>query len=164
MHVDAPAHFVENGATIDDLEMSRLIGPATVVDLREHSRSAITATVLQRALGDRSPEGRVILATGDAGDMFYTDRFYSDAAYLTGEAAEWLLAEGTTLVAMDCLGEDPDEPGAPVRETLLGADVPIVDYITNTRAIADRETVEFLCFPLSMPDFDAVPARVAARV
>jgi arylformamidase len=34
-HVDAPAHFIENGATVEQLPLNRFIGPATVVELKE---------------------------------------------------------------------------------------------------------------------------------
>ena len=32
-HVDAPAHFIENGATIEQLPLDVLVGRATVIEL-----------------------------------------------------------------------------------------------------------------------------------
>lgn len=163
-HVDAPAHFVEEGPTIEQLDLELFVGQATVVDLHDYSGEAITDEVLKAALDGRSPTDRTLLATGDASELYASGAFFEDAAYLTGEAAEWLLDEGVSLVAMDFLGENPDEPGAPVHTALLGAGVPIVDYVCNTGAIVAHETVEFFCFPLKMPGFDAAPARVLARI
>ena len=34
-HVDAPAHFFENGATVEQLPLDVLIGKATVVEILE---------------------------------------------------------------------------------------------------------------------------------
>lgn len=34
-HVDAPAHFIEGGGTIDDLALSRLIVPTVVIDIQD---------------------------------------------------------------------------------------------------------------------------------
>jgi arylformamidase len=34
-HVDAPAHFIENGNTVEELPLDTLMGPATVVELPE---------------------------------------------------------------------------------------------------------------------------------
>ena len=33
-HVDAPYHFLDDGARIDELDLSLFLGPATIVDLR----------------------------------------------------------------------------------------------------------------------------------
>src|SRR3989338_5300977 len=34
-HIDAPSHFVKDGTTIDQIQLSRLIGPITIVDFSE---------------------------------------------------------------------------------------------------------------------------------
>jgi arylformamidase len=34
-HVDAPAHFIKNGTTVENLSLKTLMGPAVVVDLPE---------------------------------------------------------------------------------------------------------------------------------
>lgn len=36
-HLDAPKHFYEKGKTIEQLELSRCVGPCTVIELREGS-------------------------------------------------------------------------------------------------------------------------------
>lgn len=163
-HVDAPAHFVEGGKAIDDLDLELFGGAATVVDLREYSGQPITAAVLEANVEQVPEHGRFIMATGDVDDLFFEGKFFAEASYPTKGAAEWLLDRGAKLVAMDFLGDDVDDPTDPVHDTLLGADVPIVDYICNTAAIATRGSVEFFCYPLSIPGFDAAPTRAVARV
>lgn len=37
-HLDAPAHFVKGGWTVDQIPVERLYGPAVVLDVREESR------------------------------------------------------------------------------------------------------------------------------
>jgi arylformamidase len=49
-HVDAPAHYFEGGATLDELPLDALIGPARVVELA--------------SVGDPEPGGRLLLKTG----------------------------------------------------------------------------------------------------
>jgi arylformamidase len=59
-HIDAPAHFIDGGKTVDQLDLGALIGPARVLDLTG-VRTEITAADLEKAgLGD---EGRVLLKT-----------------------------------------------------------------------------------------------------
>lgn len=163
-HVDAPAHFLEDGATIDQLDLALFEGPATVVDLRAYAGQPITSDVLEETVAEIHENGRVVLVTGDVDDLFFDGDFFGEASYPTRDAAEWLLERGASIVAMDFLGDDVDDPADPVHDTLLGAGVPIVDYICNTDAIATRSEIEFFCFPLSIPGFDAAPTRAVARL
>jgi len=45
-HIDAPAHFMEHGKTIDQLDLSQLMGQAQIVDLT-HVTDKITKTDLE---------------------------------------------------------------------------------------------------------------------
>jgi arylformamidase len=162
-HIDAPAHFIPDGETIDDLPLDLFVGPARVVDLREHRGEPITAEHLADAVPGLDPGARVVLLTGDVDAKFSGPAFFEDAAVLTSSAAEWLLDRDVSLVANDFLTEGLDTPARPVHHALLGAGVPIVEYLRNADAIAEFDTVEFVCLPLSMPGFEATPVRAVAR-
>lgn len=161
-HVDAPAHFVEGGATIDELPLDVFCGPARVIDLRAYRGEAITATVLEEAAPALSAN-RVLLITGDVDHRFEESDFFEKAAVLTAEAADWLLDRGVHLVANDFLTESITQEARPVHHTLLGADVPIVEYLCNTESIADEHNVDFYCLPLRVPGLEAAPARAVVR-
>lgn len=162
-HVDAPEHFIEGGATVEDLDVDLLWGEARVLDLRAHAGGELGADVLEAAAPNLDAE-RVLLVTGDVDAHFGEGDFFEEAAVLTNAGAEWLLDRGVKLLANDFLTESIDVPMRPVHETLLGAGVPIVEYLCNTGAIADRERVEFACFPLKLDGLEAAPARALARV
>ncbi|MFB6129309.1 MAG: cyclase family protein [Salinigranum sp.] len=161
-HVDAPAHFVEGGATVDDLDLDLLCGPARVVDLREHRGTELTAETLESVAPDLDAE-RVLLVTGDVDVRFYDEDFFEEAAVLTADAAGWLLDRDVRMVANDFLTESIDGEPRPVHHALLGAGVPVVEYLCNTAAVADRRTVEFCCLPLNLPGLEAAPARAVVR-
>ncbi|WP_436933817.1 cyclase family protein [Halovenus marina] len=155
-HVDAPAHYVENGRTVDQIPLSTLWGPASVLDVRDASGGAVTESDLDAA-APASLSERVILVTGDV------DRYFESAAHLTEEAATWLLDRDVSLVAVDHLTDDPDDSTRPVHNALLGADVPIVEYLANTDEIVTHSTVAFCCLPLRLAGFEASPVRAVAR-
>lgn len=161
-HVDAPAHYVD-GPTIDDLSLSRWTGAARVVDLREHSGETITAAILDDRASDVGSGDRVILLTGDVDDRFGSEAFFEEAAVLSEDAAEWLVARAVSLVANDFLTESLDDPDRPVHHTLLGGGIPIVEYLCNADTVANAETVGFTCFPLHLPGFEASPVRAIAH-
>jgi arylformamidase len=161
-HIDAPAHFVPNGASIDDIPLERLIGEYRVVDLRSHSGERITASMVTDAIGDIDVGTRILLVTGDVDRYFDGENFFDQAAVLTIEAAEWLVNNDVAAVANDFLTEDIRNPDRPVHQALLESETPIVEYLCNTDEIADERTVWLYCLPLSIPGVEAAPARVIA--
>lgn len=161
-HVDAPAHFIEGGATVDDLDTDLLWGEARVLDLRDHASEQLDADLLQQTAPDLDAD-RVVLLTGDVDAHFGGGDFSDEAAVLTAPAAEWLLERDVRLVANDFLTESIQVPMRPVHDTLLGAGVPIVEYLCNADAVAEYDTVEFACLPLKLAGIEAAPARVLAR-
>lgn len=171
-HVDAPAHFIPGGATIDEMGLDQLVGPTRVVDLRAYRGEAIDAAVLDDHAEAVSPGDRVMLVTGDVDDGFHRDDFFARASALSEDGAAWLVDREVALLANDFLTEAVPEvteavtgdPSRPVHHTLLGAGIPIVEYLCNADAVAAADEVELLCLPLLIPGFEAAPARVVARV
>lgn len=164
-HVDAPSHFVEDGKNVDELDLGLFFGPARVVDLREWRGEPVDADLLESTVPDPESVDRLVLVTGDVDAGYSNEEFFDEASYVTVDGAEWLVERGVSLLANDFMTEAvPGHPDRPVHRTLLGAGIPIVEYLTNTAAIADETTVEFTCLPLRIPGFEAAPARVVAQV
>ncbi|WP_137285898.1 cyclase family protein [Halorussus salinisoli] len=159
-HVDAPRHYDEDGKTLDEVGLETLRGEATIVDLREHRGDPISAEVLETADADVSAGDFLVLITGDVDERFYDEDFFTEASALTADAAEWLVDKEVSVVANDFLSEGIHDPERPVHNTVLGAGIPFVEYIANTDAIADRDTVDIVCAPLHLKGFEAAPARV----
>ncbi len=163
-HIDAPSHFIEDGACVDELEMDRLIGHARVVDLREYRGKPIDAEILSESLPDIESNERIVLVTGDTEAGYSNEQFFERASHLTEDGANWLVDQDVSLLANDFITEAvPGDPDRPVHRTLLGAGVPIVEYLYNCDPIVDRDQVELVCLPLRIPGFEAAPARVVAR-
>ncbi|MDX1747647.1 MAG: hypothetical protein R3324_17060, partial [Halobacteriales archaeon] len=58
----------------------------------------------------------------------------------------------------------PGDPARPVHHAILGADIPVVEYICNADAVADYDTVELTCLPTLLAGFEGAPTRVIAEV
>lgn len=159
-HVDAPAHFVEGGATVEQLSLDTLCGPARVLDLRDYRGEEITAAVLESTAPDLSAD-RVLLLTGDVDARFRSPDFFDEAAVLSPDAADWLLDRGVSLIANDFLTESIQTEERPVHHALLGESVPIVEYLCNIERVVTETTVEFRCLPLRLPGLEAAPVRAA---
>jgi arylformamidase len=165
-HADAPRHFLPNGRTIDQLPLEILIGPATIADFAGcPPLHEIDIPELQQKLGGKIPS-RLILRTGWSqyfGDM----KFYNQYPFLSENAARWLVDQGVRLIAMDT--PSPDNPAhsrgtpkdSPNHKVLLGAEVVLVEYLTNLKALSALE-VELVVLPLKLKGCDGSPARCVA--
>jgi arylformamidase len=165
-HADAPRHFIPNGGTIDNVPLDVLIGPATVVDFTGCTPlQEITVASLKQKLNNQVPE-RLILRTGWS-DYFGNLKFYNEYPFLSEEAAQWLVEQGVRLIAMDT--PSPDNPAhsrgtpkdSPNHKVLLGAQVVLVEYLTNLKSITTPE-VELIVLPLKLKGCDGSPVRCVA--
>ena len=155
-HVDAPAHLLADGATVERLALSVLLGPATVVHLpsRRHVSAADLADL-------DLPPGcqRLLLKTSNSDrGLLQGQRFASDYVALQPDAAEWLVRRGLLLVGIDALSVDPHAAEAgPAHWTLLSADIVIVEGL-NLSGVPVGD-YEFVCLPLPIAGGDGAPAR-----
>ncbi|TMD25116.1 MAG: cyclase family protein [Chloroflexi bacterium] len=151
-HVDAPSHFIRNGAGVDRLDLERFIGPAWVADLRR-VKGGISAEDLKKA---RIPRGsrRVLLHTGNSRWWHPARAFRTDFVYLAADGADWLVKRGVDLVGIDYLSiEGYGVPGAPTHKRLLGAGIPILEGLDLFRLRAGRWQMAAL--PLRIVNGDA---------
>lgn len=160
-HVDPPSHFIAGAATLDELPLETLIGPARVVDVGE--ASAIDAAVLQGC--DLDGVRRVLFKTRNSsfwppseGDR----QFHEDFVYIEADAARELVRRGVRLVGIDYLSVEKfnfEEPTTHLE--LLGAGIVIVEGMA-LRDVPPGD-YELVCLPLKIKKGDGAPARVVLR-
>ncbi len=155
-HVDAPAHFLGDGATVESIAPSRLIGPAFVVDLRGHER--VTAALLNAA---DVPEGtsRLLLLTDNSARWSAT--FEKDFVGLAPDASSWLVGRGIDVIGVDYLSVQPFTGSNSVHEILLEAGVIILEGIDLSHVSAGA--YELNCLPLALIGTEGAPARALLR-
>jgi arylformamidase len=82
-HLDPPAHYLERGATVDELPLEALVGSGIVLDMR--GRSLVDQQALEDSeMGDHV---RILLKT-DNGPRLLDSSFHEDYVHLTEDGAE----------------------------------------------------------------------------
>lgn len=157
-HVDAPAHFIAGGLTIDSLPLDVLVGPAEVVDLST-VKVAISAADLDRAqiAGGTT---RLLAKTRNSG-WSRARVFDPDFVSFDPSGADWCVAHGIRLVGIDYLSvEAPNgvSSGNPVHHRLLGAGVVILEGL-ELKAILPS-SYALMAMPILASRSEAAPARV----
>jgi arylformamidase len=156
-HVDPPAHYLDGGATVDQLSMDSLVGPGVVLDMR--GRERIDRAALEgTSLYDRE---RVLFKT-DSGPLLMTSAFQEEYVHLTEDGALYLVEKGVKLVGIDYLSVDAyNRPDAPVHRTLLRAGIVILEGLHLLEV--PPGAYQIFCLPLRLAGGDGAPARVVLR-
>lgn len=156
-HVDAPCHFLDGGATVDQLPLEILMGKARVVEL---SVSEGIGRGDLEAL-DLSDDLRLLIKTRMSGQLRQRT-FQEDHIYLTPDAAEYLAQIGIKLVGIDYLSiEKFGSEDYASHRALLGAGVVIVEGLDLSEVEAGE--YDMACLPLRIAGGDGAPARVVLR-
>lgn len=153
-HIDAPHHFIDGAASIDQLPLEALVGPAHVLAFPDCDR--IAAADLEGA-GLPPDTERLLLKTPNS-RLWEDPRFHSDFVHLTPDAAHWLVDRRLRLVGIDYLSiEEFRSPSHEVHKTLLQAGVIIVEGL-DLRQVAPGPYF-LVCLPLKLVGGDGAPAR-----
>jgi arylformamidase len=155
-HIDAPAHFIENGTTVEQLSLDSLVGSATVVEFSGIDR--VTPGLLETRRIDTHTE-RLLIKTENS-DLWSDPEhaFYPQFVALSAESARWIVSRGIKLVGIDYLSIQMFNDAEPLtHRILLEAGVIILEGL-NLRDI-EAGTYQLICLPLKLAGSDGAPAR-----
>lgn len=172
-HVDARRHFFSDGETIEATPLERVVGRATVIDLLDIApNEAIGPERLASRAQGIARGGMVLFKTGwDSHRSPEDTAFWTDAPYLTRDAALWLRDAGVSTVAYDfpqdyvirllLKGDVRPITEHVTHDILLRAGVTMIEYVCNTTSLSAANVL--LCAaPLKVPGADGAPARAFA--
>lgn len=167
-HLDAPAHFVDGGMTTAQLDLSQLVLPGHLLDLRHIGRGdPITPEDLDAAATksgrDIGPGVATIVWTG-ADAYWGQDGSETHRPYVPTSTANWLVDREISLFCTDLIGmDDPSEWWFPTHRTWLEAGIPMVQQLRNLDRVAGRDFL-FCALPLKMRAGTGSPVRAVALV
>jgi arylformamidase len=156
-HVEMPLHFIDGGASVDELRLEDLIGEVTVVDLP--SVAAVSAEDLE---GAAIPAGarRLLIRTSN-GPRWERREFDPRYVSLTLSAAQWIAGRGIRAVGIDYLSIQRYGDAWDTHRVLMQANVTIIEGLNLSNVAAGQ--YEMICLPLRLAGAEAAPARVLVR-
>jgi arylformamidase len=159
-HIDAPMHFVRDGAPIDRVALDPLIGPARVIDIPDNVQ-AINAAELNRHSWRGAP--RVIFRTRSSQrGWMHSSTFHRDFAYVAPDAAQLLADAGVKLVGIDYISAEQFAAPAPMtHRILLGRGIPIVEGLALEGVRPGN--YDLIVLPMKVGGHEAAPARAVLR-
>lgn len=180
-HVDAPVHFAQGHAAVDEIPLDRLIGPAVVVDVSakaaRHADCQITVDDLiawEQANGPidarmmvlfrtdfskRWPDARAYLGTAERGDGAVAKLHFPG---IDPAAAAWLAAKDVRAVGIDTASIDFGQSTLfETHRVLYGRDIPAFENLANLDQLPPAGATLF-ALPMKIKGGSGAPLRAVA--
>lgn len=162
-HMDSPRHFLQDGRTIDEIDVSEVIGPVTIVDFSFLGKDEC---VTQKMIRNIDLTEKMIFRfnwsrTWENGDFYHSYPYFSD------EAADFIVSSGKVkLIGMDTPSPDDSRipSGSPsdskIHKKFLRAKIILIEYLNNLDKIEDDLNGWTLAaLPLKLEKCDGSPVR-----
>ena len=174
-HLDAPAHMLEDGKTLDQFELSKFFGEGVALDLSyKKDGEGITATDLKKF--DIKRGDMVFLYTGWSKFRGFNKKYLYLWPYLTPDGADYLVNLDVKLVGTDGLSigawggstsvaKPVDSTALEVHQKLLGKEIIIAEEVGNLDKLLKEKNQQrafFIVLPLKISESDGAPARIVA--
>ena len=157
-HMDAPRHFLADGAGLDEMPLDASIGKARVINI-EHPQAILPAELEPHNLQARE---RVLFRTRNSDRCWKDDHFVEDFVYISAAAAQYLVKRQVRTIGIDYLsvgGYVYD--GVETHQILLSAGIWLIEGL-NLSAV-NPGIYELVCLPLRVTGADGAPARAILR-
>ncbi|MCJ7690468.1 MAG: cyclase family protein [Clostridiaceae bacterium] len=150
-HVDAPYHVDDMGATIDAIDLTKLITKCRVLDLTK-----VENRITKEELMDKNIEQGEFLLLKTINS--FTEEFDPNFVYVEKSGAEYLAQKAIIGVAIDSYGVERAQPGHETHKILFNKGITIIEGV---RLKEIEEGVYFMCaLPLKIKGVDGAPARI----
>ncbi len=138
-HIDAPNHFIEDGATVETLELERFIGECTVIEVPE-------GPIHGAYIDDNITEGCERLIIKGNGKAYFSD-----------SGAFALASLGVKLVGTDANSVGTHGAQVAPHRAFLGSDIPLLEGL-NLEDVAPGKYF-LIAPPLKIGGVEATPTR-----
>lgn len=163
-HMDAPRHFLPDGKTLDQQDLSVLVGAALVVDLSPAAPRELMSVEHLSSVADLVVPGSRLLLRTDWHRRYGTPAYRDELPRISLELAQWLVEREVAL-----LGVEPPSVAdvnnmqelTEVHQALFRGGVVIVEGLAHLDQIKAAE-VQFIALPLKIRGGDGCPVRAIA--
>jgi len=150
-HIDAPFHMIDQGETVEHLDLNKLLTKCRVLDLTDVD-GQISRENLQRF--EIKKDEFILLKTNNS----FSETFPPEFIFLDASGAQFLAERSIAGVGIDALGIERDQPDHATHKALMGKEIVIIEGLR----LKDVPVGEyFMCaLPLKIKGVDGAPARV----
>ena len=162
-HMDAPAHLLPDGRTLDSMPMSQFSGRATVLDVSDEG-PVITEAFLESNYDAIYCADYILFYTGWE-NRWGGESFLEDAFPVPDEAAaRYLISRGLKGVGTDAISIDRlSDSRLSIHHILLKDSVLIMENLC-LKKVRGRKDFLFFALPMKFQNTDGAPIRAFAEL
>lgn len=154
-HIDAPWHMVKDGKTLDKIPIDRFIGCGRLIEIQDGKFDLAKIKLAGIEAGDI-----VLFHTGISAFYYEPSYYANDRPQMSQEIANYLVEKKVKMIGVDMCS--PDIEPFRVHRILLGAEILIIENLTNLEQLAGKEFTVY-ALPIKL-QLDGAPARVIAQI
>jgi arylformamidase len=159
-HVDAPAHQILGGDTLDEIGLERLVTDAVTIDVSDLDPGPLTAGELEPHL-DKLRTGDIVFLFSNNGRNWGTDAYWTGWSYPDRDASRALIEKDISAIGFDGPSADPvDSTTFELHRIWLGAGRLIIENVTNLDQLPER--TQIVVAPLKVREANGAPVRIFA--
>ena len=160
-HVDAPAHQIAGGDTLDEIGLERLVTDAVTIDVSHRNpHGPVPLAEIEPEL-DRVQPGDIVLFYSDNARNYGSDAYWTGWSYPDADAAHALIERGVSAIGFDGPSADPvDSTTFDLHRIWLGAGRMILENVANLDQLPERAQV--VVAPMKVAAANGAPARIFA--
>ena len=159
-HTDAPLHFIDRATCLADVDVSKYIGPAVVIDCTAKKAMEMIGIADVEAYKDKIVDHRRVIFKTGWSRHYNEQKFFTDYPSISIELATWLADNGVVMIGVEAPSLNPGDY-IEVHQILLGSGIAIVEGLTNLDELPSEE-IFFVGPPLNVKDGDGFPIRALA--
>lgn len=161
-HVDAPYHFLNNGTTVDNMDLSFFFGEAVVIRVTNKQQEEQITMADVEPYAPKIKPGTIVLFNTNWYKKRGSEEFFRHP-YVAEEVAHWLVNKGVRFICSDTI--NVDRTGGtefPVHDLFAAKNLMIGENMAYFDKIDFDDNLVLAAFPLKISGADGSPVRAVA--
>ncbi|MDX8340910.1 cyclase family protein [Draconibacterium sp. IB214405] len=161
-HIDAPAHMLKNGKTLDEMDVSDFYGKAIIIKV-DSGKKLIEKEIIDSNEKELEDTAFVLFKTGWS--KFWGDKNYFEGfPCLSADALQYLLQFNLKGIGFDTISADPVESTDYSNHyAIFNKGLIIIENLIFPNEL-EATSGEFSCFPLPYEKADGSPVRAVLNL
>ncbi len=160
-HMDAPAHMIPQGTTLDSFPIEQFIGKCIILDFSNISEKIINVSTL-KVYEEKIKEVEFLILKTGWSQYWGSEAYYKEFPALSDEAALWLTKFKLKGIGIDAISiDDMDSVTFAVHKKLMEENILVIENLTNLDEVGE-EPFTLSVLPLKTGDADGSPVRAVA--
>lgn len=162
-HMDAPAHMIGDGKTLDDFPISKFSGKACVIPFAKDDIDGQDQEEYLSQFESLIRDCDFVLLNTSWSEKWGSPEYFKNYQALDLKGAKYLTGFYLSGIGIDAISIDFEENTQyEVHHEVLGNDIVIIENLCNLDQIR-AQTFRFTAFPLFLTDADGSPVRAVVE-